>query len=251
MKNRKSITVNPTFTTADSRLRWPSLQRGRLIKRYKRFLADIQLDDGATITAHCPNSGSMRACCQPGQPVWVSHEDNPRRKLAYTWQLIEMPTSLVGVHTLIPNRLLFQVLSSGILPGFQEYSHIQREVATGDHSRLDIRLETPAGGHCYIEIKNCTLVENGRAMFPDAVSARGTRHLLELQRLRAEGHRAVIFFLIQRMDARVFQPADDIDPLYGQTLRQVLAGGVEIMAWDVILDLKEICLGRPLPCEVA
>jgi len=228
----------------------PPLISGRLVKRYKRFLADVVLSDGRTVTAHCPNSGRMIACSQPGRPVYLSFHDNPKRKLKYTWELIEMPTSLVGVNTLLPNRLVAQAIANGQVPKLAGYTEIQREVTVGGHSRLDIRLCSPEKGSCYVEVKNCTLVEEGVARFPDAVTARGRKHLVELTRLAGEGHRAVMFYLVQRMDAARFHPADDIDPGYGNELRRAYAAGVEIMVYGVQIDLNAIALNQPLKFKI-
>ncbi|RUA00964.1 MAG: DNA/RNA nuclease SfsA [Deltaproteobacteria bacterium] len=227
-------------------LAWPPLIRGTLIKRYKRFLADIRLADGRVITAHCTNSGRMDTCNQPGRPVYVSRATNPKRKLKYTWELIEMPDSLVGVNTLVPNRLVAHAISSGQVKSLSGYAHLKREVKVGDRSRLDIRLSNDEGTCCYVEVKNCTLVENGRACFPDAVTTRGLKHLDALQKLVSSGHRGVIFYLIQRMDAMVFSPADHIDPNYGKGLRKAIRNGVEIIVFDVCIDLKQIYLNRPV-----
>lgn len=228
----------------------PQLIRGRLVRRYKRFLADVALDTGETVTAHCPNSGSMLACSEPGQPVFLSVHDNPRRKLKYTWELIDMSTSLVGVNTLLPNRLVAHSIENGLVGALSGYSEIKREIKVGAHSRLDIRLSSPEKGTCFVEVKNCTLVENRIARFPDAVTTRGRKHLEELTKLAGQGHRAVMFFLIQRMDADLFQPADDIDPAYGRELRHAYAHGVEILTYDVHIDFKAIVLNRPVRFKI-
>jgi sugar fermentation stimulation protein A len=223
---------------------------GRLAKRYKRFLADVILDDGREVTAHCPNSGRMIACSQPGRPVYLSEHDNPRRKLKYTWELISMPTSLVGVNTQLPNRLAAHAIGCGQVRELTGYSDIQREVRVGEHSRLDIRLHAPEKKTCFVEVKNCTLVEDGVARFPDAVTTRGRKHLAELSRLVRTGHRAVMFYLIQRMDAVLFRPADDIDPAYGEALRAACADGVEIVVYDVTISLAAITLNRPVEFKI-
>ena len=230
--------------------RWPPLIRGRLVKRYKRFLADVVLDDGRHVTAHCPNSGRMTGCSQPGQPVFLSNQDGPRRKLKYRWELIEMPTSLVGVNTLLPNGLVADAIRSGCLHAFKAYTNVLREVTVDEHTRLDLKLEGPEVPDCYIEIKNCTLVDMGRAMFPDAPTARGRKHLQVLSALKKRGMRAVIFYLIQRTDAQDFSPADDVDPEYGRQLRKVVGQGVEILAYDTQIDLERIAIRRPLPCRL-
>ncbi len=228
----------------------PPLIPGRLIKRYKRFLADVALDSGETVTAHCPNSGRMIACSDPGRPVFLSSHDNPKRKLKYTWELIEMPSSLVGVNTLLPNHLVAHSIENGLVRELSGYDTVKREVKVGAHSRLDIRLSSRTKGHCFVEVKNCTLVENRVARFPDAVTTRGRKHLEELIKLAGKGHRAVMFFLIQRMDADFFKPADDIDPAYGRGLRNAYAHGVEIVIYDVRLDLESISLNRPVKFKI-
>ena len=229
-------------------LTWLPLISGRLIKRYKRFLADVQLDKGQLVTAHCPNSGSMAACSEPGRRVYLTRHDNPKRKLKYTWEIIRMPDSYVGVNTLVPNRLVKNALENDRVPELAGYETIRSEVKTADGSRLDLMLQRNEKDACFIEIKNCTLVENGVAMFPDAVTQRGRKHLFELERLKAGGDRCVMFFSIQRMDAEVFKPAAHIDPAYAEVLRKVhFEGGVEILVYDVHIDLKHIRLNRPIP----
>ena len=231
-------------------LSWPPLVRGTLVKRYKRFLADVKLEDGSIVTAHCPNTGSMQGCCEPGRPVYLSFHDNPKRKLKYTWELIDMPTSLVGVNTLVPNRLVVESVKAGAVPELKGYESVDREVRINDHTRLDFTLTATDGQRCYGEIKNCTLVDSGVALFPDAVTSRGLKHLTELETLIDTGNRCVMFYFIQRMDARVFKPADRIDPDYGRGLRQAVRSGVEILAYDVFIDLKGIRLNRRIPCNL-
>ncbi len=229
-------------------LAWPELIPGRLIKRYKRFLADVELADGAIVTAHCPNSGRMTACSEPGRPVYLSSHDNPRRKLKYTWEIIRMPDSLVGVNTLVPNRLVKTSLENGLVSELAEYDKIRSEVQTSKGSRLDLLLTDSHGAKCFVEIKNCTLVSESVASFPDAVTQRGHKHLKELERLAAEGNRCVMFYCVQRMDAECFRPADQIDAAYGEALRGAyLKGGVEILVYDVWMDLEQIVLNRKIP----
>jgi len=228
-------------------LYWPELYAGTLLRRYKRFLADVRLDSGVEITAHCPNSGSMTGCSEPGRPVYLSYHDNPKRKLAYTWELIDMPESLVGVNTLVPNRLVSAAIRAGEVHGLDHFQTLQPEVKAGRNSRLDLLLSNTKTDQCYVEIKNCTLVTEGMARFPDAVTARGRQHLLELQDLVKKGDRCVMFFLIQRMDAKQFAPADHIDPAYGRELRKAADNGVEMLAYDVAIDFEKISLNRQLP----
>jgi len=186
------------FSTRSNGLFWPELIPGVLVKRYKRFMADVELKNGQVVTAHCPNSGSMKACCEPGRPVYLSHHDDPKRKLKYTWELIEMPTSLVGVNTLIPNHLVYQAIQDGQIEALNGYENMHREIKINSRTRLDILLSNGENDRCFIEIKNCTLVSDTVACFPDAVTSRGLKHLQELRSLIADGVRGVIFFLIQR-----------------------------------------------------
>jgi sugar fermentation stimulation protein A len=229
---------------------WPELISGTLIRRYKRFLADVRLDSGEIVTAHCPNSGSMKACSQPGRLVYLSSHDNPKRKLKYTWELIDMPTSLVGVNTQVPNPLTALAIAADDVAELSGYERVRREVKAGKNSRLDILLESTDRRPCYVEVKNCTLVNDGKATFPDAVTVRGQKHLMELQDLVVAGFRCAMFFLIQRMDATSFAPADHIDPEYGRLLRQASQNGVEILAYDVFIDLAGIRLNDRLPCDL-
>jgi sugar fermentation stimulation protein A len=231
-------------------LPWPELVPGTLIRRYKRFLADVRLDTGETVTAHCPNSGRMTGCAESGRPVYLSRHDSPKRKLKFTWELIDMPGSLVGVNTLVPNRLVAAAIAAGSVAELTGYDRVRPEVAVAPHTRIDICLQSPDRRDCYIEIKNCTLVEDGVAMFPDAVTARGVKHLQVLHRLAARGNRCGIFFLIQRMDAHRFAPAGHIDPAYAKALRTAVAGGVDVFVYDTIIDFTGICLGRPVPMRV-
>lgn len=231
----------------DATIYWPKLIRGQLVKRYKRFLADVLLDSGEMVTAHCPNSGSMAACSDPERPVYLSFHDNPKRKLKYTWELIEMPESLVGVNTLIPNRLVSLSVEEKIVPALNHYDTVIREATIGNHTRLDLLLERDNGEKCFVEIKNCSLVINGVAMFPDAVTARGLKHLVEMQKLLKKGYRCVMFYLIQRMDAHSFQPAIHIDPAYGKELAKAVKKGLEVLVYDVNVDLKGIKLNKIIP----
>jgi sugar fermentation stimulation protein A len=229
---------------------WPKLLQGTLIKRYKRFLADVRLDDGTVVTAHCANSGRMTACNEPGNPVFLSFHDNPKRKLKYTWEMIEMAESLVGVNTIWPNKLVAQAIINDTITELLGYPYLYNEVKVGEHSRLDIKLTDNKNRNCYIEVKNCTMIHDGIASFPDAVTVRGKKHLVELQNLKAQGERCVMFFLVQRMDARLFTPAESIDPEYAAELRKARDKGVEILVYDVMLDEKRIGIRNKLPFEI-
>jgi sugar fermentation stimulation protein A len=225
------------------------LSEGRLIKRYKRFLADVELSDGQLITAHCPNTGSMLGVCAPGSRVWLSHSSSATRKYAYTWELVEVGATLVGINTVLPNRLVEEAIASRRITALKGYHHIKREVRYGNEaSRIDLLLTNTAGKECYVEVKNVTAaVNDGVALFPDAVSERGSKHLRELMHMVQQGHRAVLVFCVQRTDVHEVRPADVIDPVYGRTLREALAGGVEVLAYKATLSCSEISLDRRVP----
>ncbi|TFH48490.1 MAG: DNA/RNA nuclease SfsA [Lysobacterales bacterium] len=222
----------------------------RLIRRYKRFLADVTLDDGTALTAHCPNTGSMLGCQTPGSKVWLSRSDNPKRKYAHTWELVELAGgALVGVNTGRSNALVGEAIESGLIGELAGYDGIRPEVRYGiENSRADFLL-TRSTGICYVEVKNVTAaVDEGIALFPDAVSTRGTRHLRELMGVvREAGHRAVLCYCVQRSDVREVRPADDIDPDYGRTLREALSAGVEVIAYRAKLNPESVALVERIP----
>ena len=228
----------------------PPLIKGVLIKRYKRFLADVLLEKGEMVTAHCPNSGSMKGCADPGSEVWLSRSNNPKRKLKYTWELVKASGTMIGINTQVPNKLVKNSIENGLIKELSGYDRIKPEIKTSTHTRLDLLLEKEGNYKCYVEIKNCTLVEDGMAMFPDAVTTRGQKHLDELDRLVSLGHRGVIFFLIQRMDAIEFKPADMIDSVYAEKLNKVVENGVEVISKDTIIDKASIKIGRSIPCRL-
>lgn len=225
------------------------LRFGVLRQRYKRFLVDVVLDDGYGLTAHCPNTGSMRGCSAPGSRVALSRSANPGRKYPWTLELVESGGVWVGVNTSRSNRLVREALEDGVIPDFGWIKEIVPEVRVGGSTRLDFLLRS-SQGKTYVEVKNCSLAEGGVALFPDAVTARGTRHLLELARLREQGNGAAILFCIQRGDAEIFRPADAIDPLYAKTLREVVRRGVGIMAWRARTTPQEIRLERRIRVEL-
>jgi sugar fermentation stimulation protein A len=227
------------------------LVEGRLIKRYKRFLADVELAGGEVITAHTANTGSMLGCAAPGSRVWLSLSDNPKRKCPYTWELVETPEKvIVGINTQLSNGLVREAIESGAVAELTGYEAIRSEVRYGqEKSRIDLLLEGKASP-CYVEVKNVTLAEDGLGLFPDAVTARGTKHLRELMHVVKEGGRAVIFFCVQRQDVEEFRPADHIDPVYGATLREALDSGVEALAYGACLSPQAIVLERALPVSV-
>jgi len=228
------------------------LHRGTLIKRYKRFLADITLDSGEEITAHCANPGSMLGLADPGSTVWLSQSDNPKRKLKYSWELVEVDLgkgpSLVGINTAHPNALVADAISSGTIRELAGYPALRREVKYGVNSRIDILLEKEDMSRCYVEIKNVHLMrEAGLAEFPDSVTARGAKHLVELSGMVAEGHRAVMVYLVQRNDAKDFTLARDIDPAYGEAFDRARDAGVEAIAYACDLTPEGIEVSGRIP----
>jgi sugar fermentation stimulation protein A len=218
------------------------LYRGKLIRRYKRFLADVELEDGSTVTVHVPNSGSMKNCGAPGNEIVVSDSGNPKRKLRMTLELIRVapgPNGWAGINTMLPNALVASAIEAGVVPELAGYASLKREVTVEQGSRLDIVLaDGPECSRCLVEVKNVTMVEGRAALFPDSVTERGRKHLEVLARAAGRGERAVIFFLVQRPDCSVFSTADSIDPAYGETLRQVTARGVELLVYRSVLDLE-------------
>ena len=219
---------------------------GTLIRRYKRFLADVCLDSGEVVTAHCANTGSMTGCAAAGSPVLLSRSDRPGRKHPFTWELVHVGGGWVGINTAHPNRLVEEAVLNGTVAELQGYASLRREVAYGRNSRVDLVLEG-AGAPCYIEVKNVTLVEEGRALFPDAVTLRGQKHLCELEEVVRRGDRGVIFFVVQRGDADCVAPADGIDPQYGRLLRRAVSGGVEALAYRAMVTPEMIVLLKRLP----
>ncbi len=225
----------------------PPLFPGKLVKRYKRFLADIELADGSIITAHCPNSGSMLGCNLPGSPVMVSVSRNPNRKLAHTWELVQVNGFWVGLNTMLPNRLAEEAILDGIITELQGFERLRREVPYGsERSRIDILLEGEKG-RCYVEVKNVTLVQDGLALFPDAITERGQKHLRELMEVVRNGDRGVLLFTVQRGDGSAVAPADTIDPVYGKLLRVAVKNGVEALAYRAEVRPEQIRLTERLP----
>ncbi len=201
------------------------------LRRYKRFLVDVELADGATLTAHCPNSGSLLSCTGPGWPVLLSDSHNPKRKLRFTWEMIHNGRCWIGINTHRANALAAEAIAAGRIPELAGYPSLRREVRHGERSRVDLLLED--GEHrCWVEVKNVTLVDAaGRYAFPDAPTERGRRHLAELTARVAEGDRAAMLFVIQRSDGSHLVPAADIDPAYAAALRRARDAGVELLSW--------------------
>ena len=222
-----------------------SLVEGRLLRRYKRFLADVQLPEGV-ITASCPNTGSLMGCCDAGNRVWLSESDSATRKYRHTWELVEVGKTLIGINTGLPNALVREAIEAGTIAELAGYTSIRREVAYGEEgSRVDLVLESADRPPCYVEVKNVTAAANrGVALFPDCVSERGTRHLRELVRLKAQGLRPVQLYCVQRGDVKEVRPADGIDYEYGQALREAIRAGVEVLAYRAEITPEEIRLSE-------
>lgn len=224
---------------------------GKLVRRYKRFLTDVELPSGEVITAHCPNTGSLLGCQEPGSAVILRDSGNPARKYRYTWQAIRVGRTWVNVHTGLPNALVGEAVERGLVPELAGYDAVRREVPYGERSRIDLLLEGAERSRCYVEVKSTTLAEGDVALFPDAVTARGRKHLGELARVVAAGDRAVQLFLVSRGDVRRFRPADAIDPAYGAALREAAAAGVEVLAYGTKVGRRSFELGRRLEVDLS
>lgn len=222
------------------------LEPGILIKRYKRFLADVQLENGGEITAHCPNSGSMLTCSTPGSEVYLSSSLNPKRKYRYTLEMIKEDSTWISVNTQRTNSLVVEGIQNGKIVELENPDRLRREVQTSAASRLDLLL-TKGSSETYVEIKSSTFVLDRCAMFPDAVTKRGTKHLLELADLIQQGKNGIIFFLVQRRDADHFRPAAHIDQIYAETLAEVWKKGVRILVYQAEVLPQEIKIVRQLP----
>lgn len=220
---------------------------GTLRQRYKRFLADVELDSQEQVVAHCANPGSMRSCLVPGGRVWLSRSPRLQRKLAYTWEIAEVESTRVFVNPAAANQVVGEALQQKRITSLHNYSEIRREVRTGGGSRIDFLLSR-SGKRCWVEVKNVTLsLGGGRTAFPDAVTARGRRHLEELSELKAAGDRAVMLFCVARGDAQSLEPADAIDPAYGAALRKAASAGVELLAYRCSVTLEGVSLEQELP----
>jgi len=224
---------------------------GRLVRRYQRFFADVELASGEHVTAHCPNTGSLLGCLASGAPVWLRDSHKPQRKLRYTWQAVQVGATWVNVDTALPNRIVSEALEAGLVPELSGYAARRREVPYGRSSRIDILLEDPSRARCFIEVKSTTLAEGSVALFPDAVTERGQKHLAELARVARRGERAVQFFLVSRADVRLFRPAEAIDPEYARALRRAVRAGVEVLAWTARVEPQGLELGAPLEIDLA
>ena len=233
-------------------MRWREpLIPGRLVRRYKRFLADVALNDGREVTVHCPNPGRMLGLDAPGSRVWLSRPpESPPRKLPLTLELVEADGGLVGINTMHPNRLVEEALRAGKLPELAGYGEIRREVRYDERCRIDLLLRGEGRPDCYVEVKNVHLRRGRGAEFPDCVTLRGARHLGALSRMVASGSRAVLLYVVQRMDCRELGIAADIDPVYASAFRSALEGGVECVCWACEVGLDGIRLSARLPVAI-
>ncbi|EMX9180515.1 DNA/RNA nuclease SfsA [Citrobacter sedlakii] len=227
----------------------PPLQRATLVKRYKRFLADVITPDGTELTLHCPNTGAMTGCAEPGDTVWYSTSENTKRKYPHTWELTETQNgALICVNTLWANRLTKEALEQGRVSELSGYSTLKSEVKYGaERSRIDFMLQADFRPDCYIEVKSVTLAEKDFGFFPDAITERGQKHLRELMSVEAEGKRAVIFFAVLHSAITRFSPARHIDAKYAQLLIEAQRKGVEILVYKAELSAGSMTLKEPLP----
>jgi len=235
----------------------PALERAILIKRYKRFLADIRLPGGGQTTIHCPNTGSMKNCAEPGSEVFYSTSDNPKRKYPSTWELARTSRGhYIGINTVNANQLIKEAIEAGVISELKGFSELQTEVKYGEeNSRIDLLLLDAAGRRCYVEVKSVTLLEPpismGRGFFPDAVSERGRKHLRELAKMVQQGHRAVLVYCVQHSGIRSVQPAEHIDPAYAEALVEAATQGVEILAYKCRMSSKTVRIVTSLPVVLA
>ncbi len=227
-------------------MRFPKkLVHGTLIKRYKRFLADVKLGDGSIVTAHCTNSGSMKSCLENRAEVYLTPVNDPSRRTKFTWEMIKINNHWVGINTNNPNKIAFEAISEGFIPGLPEYSMVKREVKFDD-SRFDIYAENKKE-KCFIEVKNVTLKEGKYALFPDARTVRGQKHLKTLIEVKNNGIRAVMLYIVQRMDVEIFAPAKEIDPDYALALKEAAHKGVEVIVMQAKVSPNRIELVKKLP----
>lgn len=223
------------------------LIRGTLIQRYKRFLADVALEDGTELTAHCPNPGAMLGLNMPGLPVWLSKSNDPKRKLAHTLELVDVDGGLVGINTMHPNRLVAEALANEAIPELSGYTSHRREVKYGTNSRIDFLLQHPERPACWLEVKNCHLRREGAlAEFPDCVAARSAKHLRELEAMAAQGDRAVVLFVVQRTDCDAFSACAELDPAFAAALDHAADAGVEVLVRACEISPEHVRIAGPI-----
>lgn len=224
-------------------MQFEKLIKGKLLKRYKRFLADIILENGDEITAHVPNSGAMTSCIEENCDVWVSFHDNPKRKLKYTLELTKMGENLICTNTGVANKIAIEAIQNGVIKELQSYENLKPEQKYGQNSRIDILLENE-NEKCYVEVKSVSLKIDDYLAFPDAVTSRGTKHLNELAQMAKDGHRAVMLYVIQRDDNLPFRLACEVDKKYCEAFKEVTKLGVEILVYQSYIDLKQIYIEK-------
>lgn len=225
-----------------------TLIKGRLIRRYKRFLADIELENGEIVVAHCTNSGSMKSCLENGANVYLSPVDDPKRKTKFTWEMIMINNDWVGINTGWPNLLAFDAIKNHEIERLTGYTDVRREVKYDD-SRFDVYCENE-NEKCFVEVKNVSLKNGDYALFPDSVTTRGQKHLKTLMKVKQEGYRAVMLYIIQRSDVHIFAPAKSIDPDYAALLKEAFNNGVEVIAIQAKVTPTEIRLSKELNIEL-
>jgi len=221
------------------------LIKGTLLKRYKRFLSDIKLEDGSIVIAHCTNSGSMKTCIEENAPVYVSPAKDPKRKTKFTWEMIFINNGWIGINTGHPNKIVYEAVLNGEIEKLKGYTHVKREVKFED-SRFDVYAENDKE-QCFIEVKNVSMKEGEWALFPDAVTTRGQKHLRTLMEVKKQGMRAVMVYIIQRADVSKFGPAKEVDPVYAATLKEAYENGVEIIPLIADVSPEEIKIKKEIP----
>lgn len=231
------------------RIELPTIE-GRFLRRYKRFFADVELDDGTLVTAHCPNTGSLLGCLEEGRRAVLRDSQDEKRKLRYVFQSIRVGRTLVNVDTSLPNAAVHEAVTRGEIAELAGYDEARREVPYGEASRIDLLLTKRSGARCWVEVKSTTYAVGDCAAFPDAVTERGLKHLGELTRMVKRGDRAVQFFFVGRGDATRFRPADEIDPEYGRALRKAARAGVEVLAYSTRVRPRSLELARRLPVDL-
>ncbi len=230
-------------------MKFDTLTHGKLIKRYKRFLADIQLDNGETITAHVPNSGAMTSTIEDGCDVWVSFHDNPKRKLKYTLELTKLYNKYICTNTNVANKIAIEAIQNGTINELQNYKNLKPEQKYGQNSRIDVLLENE-NEKCYVEVKSVTLKIEDSLAFPDSVTSRGEKHLKELAQMVKDGHRAVMLYIIQRTDNLPFRIASEIDKKYYESFLNATKQGVEVLVYQSNISQKEIFISRKLNFKI-
>lgn len=230
----------------------PKLIKGKFLRRYKRFFLDAESESGETLVAHCANTGSMKGLLEEGYYAWLKYHSDPKRKLRYSVEMMETPTSLVGVNTSLPNALVAEAIANDEIESLTGYANLKREVKYGvdGKSRIDVHLSEEGKPDVYVEVKNTTMRTGDAALFPDAVTTRGTKHLNELIEVAKQGKRAVMFYLVQRMDCEYFSVAEEIDSVYAETLRKAMNNGVEVLAYKCHLSPEEIRIDEQMEVRI-